>query len=978
MKRVLLCACLIVLMASSLVYAGTRGNLEGKITDAESGNPLQGANVFLQDTNYGSPSGEDGTYEIYNIPAGTYTAVVSFIGYQRAIVEEVVIVPDYTRELNISIQPSALEMEEIIVSGERYMLKKDETATVRVTKGEDVQNMPVQNYADVVGLQASVVQDRTKSIGSSGRGRASATDRDQSSGLYIRGGRSNEVDFLVDGFSQKNPISGGVTTSVNKNAIEQIVVTTGGFNAEYGRIMSGVVNVTTKGGAKRWSGSAEVVTDAVSGDWINTTKFGQNLYSASLGGPLFSEKYRIYMSGEFRDMEDREPHHYVETPFYGTIDDTGEIVRHYEDGQLPHNDLEGWSLQGKMNFDLTSALKFELGGLGSEDQYNTYFHSYKYNMDHAPYTETANMSFYGKVTHMLDSKTFYDVSANYFFTEYFRGDGIHRRDLRDYGRESNPRHGDFYYLFWNADDPTTTIERDSLGNIKNDEGHVYDDFLWNESSYWGAKFNMTTQRIDDHEIKFGFDYQQHTLRRYHHLFPSQIFVEAIDSMGVYDWNDLAFQDVDAYGFEVDKEALDEGRVELVDLDDGWNAAKNPVTWSAYIQDKITYQNMVLNVGLRYDYLDPETKRLKDENSPLGEDGTSLDDEDLEDSKPYHKLSPRLGLSFPVSDKMFFHVSYGKFFQQPNLQDLYVDYDYLAYKVRTGGYFFPFGNPNLNPEETTAYEVGIARQIGDNLRFDIKAYYKDVTGLVQVVNQPTDIMAFSSYRNQDFATIKGFDFTLKMRRTNHLAMDIGYTLAFAKGTGSLSAEHQNIAWQASEDVVPPKQTSPLAFDQRHKVSINMDYRYQNNEGPELMGMQPFENAGINIVLNAGSGLPYTPMEVYNEATLAAVTANPTGPINSSNMPWTYYIDTKLSKGFKILNGEISMYLWIKNLLNTRNPVRVYESTGTAETTTWLYTENGQNFLEENGERAEILIRDKENDPLFYNNPRIVRLGVSYSF
>ena len=253
----------------------------------------------------------------------------------------------------------------------------------------------------------------------------------------------------------------------------------------------------------------------------------------------------------------------------------------------------------------------------------------------------------------------------------------------------------------------------------------------------------------------------------------------------------------------------------------------------------------------------------------------------------------------------------------------------------------------------------------------------------MVNQPTDIQAFATYVNQDFATIKGFDFTLKLRRVNHLAGEIAYTLAFAKGTGSMSTANRNIAWQSSESVVPPKQTIPLDFDQRHKFSITADYRYENNEGPEWGNIQPFENAGINVVLSAGSGLPYTPMAPYNEVTLASTSAVPTGPINSNNMPWTFSIDTKISKSFKFTNTSLNLYLWIENLLDRKNPVRVFESSGSSETTTWLTTDNGVNFVEnqpteELKEDVKTLYEQAEKSPLFWANPRTIRFGVVYSF
>ena len=240
----------------------------------------------------------------------------------------------------------------------------------------------------------------------------------------------------------------------------------------------------------------------------------------------------------------------------------------------------------------------------------------------------------------------------------------------------------------------------------------------------------------------------------------------------------------------------------------------------------------------------------------------------------------------------FHIHYGIFYQQPNLEDLYVGEDYLQFKAPLGGYYYAFGNPNLKPEQTTAYEVGLVHQLGDHGSLDVTVYYKAVKNLVEVTTIPSNPAAFSSFRNRDFGTIKGADISAKMRRTGRLMASVSYSLSYSSGTGSSPDTQRNIAWGFQPGVTePPKVTAPLSFDQRHSVSDNLDYRFASNDGPKLMGGYPLSNAGINVLLKSGSGFPYTPTTVYNAVTLANVAQQPTGSINSSYGPWNFQVDAK---------------------------------------------------------------------------------------
>jgi outer membrane receptor protein involved in Fe transport len=523
------------------------------------------------------------------------------------------------------------------------------------------------------------------------------------------------------------------------------------------------------------------------------------------------------------------------------------------------------------------------------------------------------------------------------------------------------------------------------GNIQYDtslpyffkEGHVFDDYLQRRSSYWGGQYSLTSQVNRHHQLKFGADLQRHTLRFFNHYFPVRATVRN-DSLfpNVTDW--------DAYGYEPVVRRDAQGNVtsiDLVETDNSRDGAKHPLTWSTFLQDKFEREGVIVNGGLRFDLINVDTPALRSDLTPLGDTLTDpgnieglLESRDLENNKVYARLSPRIGVVFPVDERTQLRFNYGMFYQQPNLQDLYVNYRFLDYKVRTGGYFVGFGNPNLRPERTTAYEVGIQRQMGERVRLDVTAYYKDVKDLVEITQIRSSPKGFTSYRNRDYATIKGVDMGFAMRKTNHITAALNYSLSFAQGTGSVSNTQANIAWTGSQ---APKQTAPLDFDQRHKLSASVDFSLEKGEGPLVGNWRLFENFGVNLLYNVASGTPYTPTNVYNEVTLANVNSNPSGPLNSRYGPWTSTLDLKATRGFYMGRTKVEAFLWGLNLFDSKNPIGVYTSTGSATSTGYTSTETGRSELG-NTAGGLALYDLAQNNPNLYSNPRLVRFGVRASF
>lgn len=937
----ILLAVFLIVLTGSVAGASTVGKIQGTVSDEATGLPLPSANVTIVGTTMGAASSDLGEYFILNVPAGTYSVQASVMGYKPVVLNNVQVTADFTTYLHFSLESTvATTLEPIKVTAERPMVQRDKTGSLRVVDAQEIQNLPVRGYQDAASLQGGVVAVGHPLM-ASGATRLEESTNDPR--LYIRGGRSNEVAYYVDGFSQQDPLTGISSTSINQNAINQVVVMTGGFDAEYGKIMSGVVNVVTKDAGSRYSGTLEAMTDNLA-SVVGGDTYDYNVYDASFGGPVPGvDNLGFYASGERRWSGDRSP-----KPVQ-SLGLTAEQEALFPDARLPNNSLSGYTWQGKLNYAPTSSMKFRLGMLGSVDHWQEYRHAYLFDLAHTPRYEDENNSVYGTFTHTLSPDFFYDVSVNWFYTERYRGDGVYFKDIFAYARDNNPLFDTATPLFY-------------YGDQENGQ-HVWDDYLHRESSYVGFRGNATYQLDSHNTMKLGGEYRRHTLRRYQHLFPVQ--VGGSDA--------IAFLDVDNYGYtRTGQNQADDGPITSGRLA-GLDGVKHPRDFSLYVRNQYQSEDFVLNAGLRYDYLDANTLKLRDEHLPLGEDRARLDPEDLVDASASNKLSPRIGIGFPVGQGTQFHANYGKFFQQPNLENLYVSYAYLEHKVQTGGYFFPFGNPNLRPEETTAYEFGFTRSLSPTSVFDATLFYKDVRNLVQVVSITAAPNNYSSYRNTDYGTIKGADFRFEMQRTRNVQASVYYTLSWARGTGSIGDTQRNIAWTQAE---PPKLSSPLDFDQRHKVTVNLDWRLGAGQGPLVGKVRPLENAGINVLLNASSGTPYTPRLTYDEITLANVSALNAGSINQDNGPWNFRVDLKADRAFHVQGAELDAFVWILNVFNRRNAVTVYDGSGDALSTTWLDTPTGENSYAT--PEAQSLYRLKERNPNNFDIPRLIRFGIRTSF
>src|SRR5690606_5835493 len=188
----------------------------------------------------GTATGPDGNYVIIAVRPDTYTITASFIGYTTQKREDVRVSIDLTTSVDFELGEEVLEGEEIVVTAEYEVVRKDLTSSESRVTAETIENLPVQEVGDLLSAQAGVTM--------------------RGGGLHIRGGRSSEVAYFIDGVRVSDAYDGSISVEVENDAIEELQVISGTFNAEYGQAMSGIINVVTKEGGRRLGGSFEAYT----------------------------------------------------------------------------------------------------------------------------------------------------------------------------------------------------------------------------------------------------------------------------------------------------------------------------------------------------------------------------------------------------------------------------------------------------------------------------------------------------------------------------------------------------------------------------------------------------------------------------------------------------------------------------------------------------------------------------------------------
>jgi len=811
----------LTLIISVQLIAGTTGKLAGVVKDADSGEPLVGANVMIEGTNFGAATNINGEYVILNIPPGRYNVRISFIGYETLVMQNVAIVVDQTTNLSVSLKPQTVQVEEVVVTAKTPMIQKDLTSSISVISREEIEALPVSTFTELLSLQAGVV----------GSG----------SNLHVRGGRANEIAYMIDGMLVVDPLLGGLATQVNNDAIQEMSLLSGTFNAEYGNALSGVVNIVTRDGSDQLSGKLEYRTSEFGID--RYTSLHESRVNGSLSGPLIKNDLKFFLSAEHDKRGSYLPFGY-------------------------NNDRTFFT---KLTTTAIPFVKISLSNRGSLGRRQNYNHAWKYIPEQYLRRRTDSWQTGLYVTHTVQNNFFYDLKISYFNQGYYSGID---KDTSEYLSTSQREYlpiGTGFEFFSKAD-PLELIDSRTVTL----DGKL--DAVW--------QFNNTN------EVKFGASYKKHRLKYFYVYDPKRNFPYKNDYV------------------------------------------TEPFELAGYIQDKIELPYLVINLGLRFDYMNAN---ITFRNNPL-------DPNSLVKAKPRSQLSPRIGIAHPISDRTKLHFSYGHFFQNPDFQYLFENNQYDL-NVREP----LIGQPGLDAQRTISYEVGIAHQFSERIAINLTTYYKDITGLIGTRYyfpfQDGRFIGYTLYVNEDYANVKGFEVNLDIRPDRYFSGGLSYTYSIAKGSASSETEQY-----------PGTQESTLLyyldFDRTHVLNVTGTYTIPENEGPFIFGNHIFDRMDFSLIFRASSGAPYTP----GGRDVGFVIKN------SLRQPGTYTLDLMIGKEFVIMkNLRFRLFTEILNVTDHRNVLYVYRDTGEPD-----FTFEGNHSVE--------WMRDPSN----FGPPRSIRLGATIRF
>ena len=646
------------------LFGGTTGRIAGRIRDSETKEGVIGASVVIKGTNYGAATDLEGDFYINNLPPGKYTVVISSVGYNKYTLENVIVRIDLTTRVDVDLVPTSVSVGEVVIQAQRPLITKDLTASSSIVSSEEIKLMPVENIHQVINLQAGVVNG------------------------HFRGGRTGEVAYLVDGVTVTDVFNGGMSVEVENSSIREMEVISGTFNAEYGQAMSGIVNIVTKDGGSIYEGNVS----AYVGNYFTThTDIFQNLNKFNLKGP---RDVQVTLSGPTKILNNlnffitgryyRDEGSMYGRRIYNTTDDrpifpnpadqTVWIDRHTGDSAwVPMNPYEKFSFNGKLSYGFSN-WKFSYNFFWDDNWSKGYDHAFKWTPDGINNHYRNNTINNLQISFLPTQSTFATLKFSSNLHKYW---GYLYEDEYD-KRYVEPNQGTPYsgYTFRQGGNQTDRYNRHTLTNI--------------------IQFAIESQVSKEHKVKMGAE------ARLHEIFNSWKTIRNLTEGQI----DSTGRPIFTLGYSDPNTKYNQSYV------------RKPYEISAYIQDKMEYDIMIINAGIRFDYFSSNTNLPADIRNPLNNPNFPKANE-KRNAETEYQISPRLGVSFPISDKGAIHFSYGHFFQIPSFENLYSNYNYII--DQTTSLSSTVGNPELKAQKTVKYELGLQQVLFPNVAIDLSVY-----------------------------------------------------------------------------------------------------------------------------------------------------------------------------------------------------------------------------------------------------------------
>ena len=945
---------------TNMLFAGETGKISGLVRDADSGEPLPGANVIIRnvlsgdriipvDPPIGAATGLDGVFIIINVPPGRYTVSAAYMGYQEVQKTGVQVRIDRTTTIDFDLGLKTLEGELVVVTAFKpNTVEIDLTATKQTYSVAEVQSIAgVADISDILQLQADVVDD------------------------HFRGGRVGESLYLVSGSSIVNPLNNQRAFSPIVTGLQEVEVYTSGFSAEYGNAQSGVVNMITKEGGSTWQTRAEVSSflpyyktwggSVYSPDnlhyynmlinteeWLkeNPTQPGKPLWDLGYGAPVYLPP-RVEWPPNPLTRQDS-----LAMAELGRV----QWLLSNRDAGLEYNNTVDYRLDFSTGGPLTKNTSLFVAARQNvvnpvvPTPQKDYARQLMSNLTYRP-----NLNNKLKLSFVYASDYENELGSQFLRWSFDRTLSVTKilSTSKQYGIEwthtFSPR--SFMDLKFKVLDILNQERIELL-----DEGQFLEDYSnrRNWVDYTDPSYHRVGRPTDDRGNEGTLTYDLNG------SITSQINRNNLVKTGLQ----MTYYDIDV---DFDMNVTNEGSYRKV----AFNAF--PYEGAVYVQDKLEFEGLIANLGLRYDFYNLNAEYFADQFSPLRNpdydpslpylDRGKYYDQGLaakEKTGLYTRLQPRIGISFPVSETSVFHLNYGTFTQRPNFNQIFYSQLTMFNEIEV------IGNPRLRPENTKAYDVGMVQGLSDGLFLDVSAYYKDVTDLVETAYFFDEQQSvYRTYINRDYADIKGFHVNLEKKRGSVRGyVRYNFEAATGKSSNDLAAPvsyfEQPAVGQEAVDLPDPEDIY-LDYDRTHKTVVNLRFITPNGFGPSVLSFRPFSDLSLSTTFRYMTGRPYTWDETGK------------GLKFNQRTPEELDLRMRFEKKLRFRTNSVVAYFEAFNLLNYK--VHHYSRTFQDERNVVIW-ETQRETIEDYTEYSPY--NTSQRLYIFNNQPRHYRLGLIFNF
>jgi len=934
--------CLVVIFLYQQIYAGVTGKISGRITDKKTGEALPGVNIFLSGTSLGAATDLDGEYFIIQIPPGNYEVKISMVGYKEVTVKNVEVLIDHTTPLHTALEDEIFKGEEVVIIAKRPVIQRDLTSSTQFLTVNQIERLPITQTKEAVWLQTGVFFDPLPATGGLG-GHYQGEQR-----YSIRGGSQDEVKWFLDGvrtatLNEAQADQAGSFSTFNVNAIQEIQVVTGGFTAEYGEAQSGIVNVITKEGGDQISASAEYIYSPPGQRHFGTYIYDPNTQKEFLDhtlddgtlDPNWWTPHRQNQAYDYRTKPDQTLYFSLGGPLFNSGQSKGSFFvssqLRSEAYTLPHP-RDSKTLQnfmGTITIHPSASTKLKFNGVYNQQEHSTlqragdFTNQAKYYRGWGSLLDQSNVIVSANWNHTLHQSLFYDFKLSYYSWELIE--------------TPSP-----YTVLGESENPTL-FGYQRYDNFETEPFDAYS-FIYDQHKEAGdisLVGSINWQMNNANFLKSGIELRWNTYKDdYSRQYPS---------------------------FTMEPEYFSRR---------GLHETYHPFQFAVYIQDKMELQGMILNLGLRFDHFDPnydwfsEAHRIynlsanPDYDNDLDLDGDQVDEngntkfsfdnilaKERSPAKAINYVSPRLGISFPVTDNSLLHFNYGHFMQMPAVnrmfeftywRPVYITEGIIAEKERAKEEGreprhtpSASGDPErviilstapLKPEKTVMFEVGIKHHFENFAFLGITAYYKDIYDQTSdrehgfdrllyaydpFIGQTTPNVPFVSNYPGDYGSSRGFEITLRTLFSQHFVLDMNYSLSTSSegrsSPGQIEYDQEGQPTFYYEVETSNRSETQKTYSRPHILRANLFLRYPDKWAVPVLSAI-LKNTSASILYRYISGQAFTYLRPED----------PSNTIDNYRFPATQNIDLRLDKSFIINNiHNMTFYVRITNLFNSKN-------------------------------------------------------------